>query len=104
MPGLVLCIFTAFSQEIPEKSNTLVTDYTNTLAEGDKQKLESKLVAFNDSSSTQIAVVIMKSTGEYEIGDYALQLGRKWGIGQKEKNNGILVLVALEDRKMTIQT
>lgn len=94
----------AFSQELPPRSNTLVTDYTHTLSETDQQQLEHKLVAFNDSTSTQIAVVLMKSVGEYDISDYGLKLGRSWGIGQKGKNNGILVLVAINDRKVTIQT
>ncbi len=102
--SLTLCSAMAFAQELPERSTTLVTDYTNTLAAGDKQKLEDKLVAFNDSTSTQIAVVIMKSTGAYDINAYGVQLLRKWGIGEKKKNNGILVLVAMSDRKMSIQT
>lgn len=99
---LVGCL--AFAQDFPEKSNTLVTDYTNTLTPEEKQRLEDKLVAFNDSSSTQIAVVIIKSVGDYDINQYGAELGRKWGIGQAGKNNGILLLVALGDRKLTIQT
>jgi uncharacterized protein len=102
--ALVLCINTAFSQDIPERSGTLVTDFTNTLSPADKTQLERKLVAFNDSTSTQIAVVIMQSTGDYDINQYGAALLRKWGIGSKEKNNGILVLVAMHDRKMSIQT
>ena len=102
--GLLLSTCMVFAQELPERSTTLVTDYTNTLSAADKQKLEDKLVAFNDSTSTQIAVVIMKSTGNYDINAYGVQLLRKWGIGQKDKNNGILVLVAMGDRKMSIQT
>ncbi len=94
----------AFAQEFPEKSNTLVTDYTNTLTPEEKQRLEDKLVAFDDSTSAQIAVVIIKSVGQYDINEYGAQLGRKWGIGQAGKNNGILILVALGDRKLTIQT
>ena len=92
------------AQQFPEKSNTLVTDYTSTLSADQKQSLENKLVAFSDSSSTQIAVVIIKSVGDYDIAEYATALGRKWGIGQKGKNNGILMLIALGDRKVTIQT
>ena len=95
--------YTAFAQDFPPKPNTLVTDYTNTLSEGDKQQLESKLVAFDDTSSTQIAVVLMKSVGDNDIAEYAVQLGRKWGIGQKGKNNGILLLAAMNDHKVTIQ-
>jgi uncharacterized protein len=102
--SLLLCAFIAFAQDFPERSTTLVTDYTNTLSADDKQKLEDKLVAFNDSSSTQIAVVMLKSVGNYDINEYGAALGRKWGIGQKGKNNGILILVALGDRKLTIQT
>lgn len=94
----------AFAQQLPPKSGTLVTDYTNTLSAEDKQRLESKLVAFNDSTSTQIAVVILKSVGEYDINDYGQKLGRAWGIGSKGKNNGILLLIAMDDHKMTIQT
>ncbi|MDB5023891.1 MAG: hypothetical protein JWP78_1646 [Mucilaginibacter sp.] len=100
----VLCTLFTFSQELPPKSNTLVTDFTNTLSASDKQQLEHKLEAFNDSTSTQIAVVIMKSVGDYDINDYGQKLGRAWGIGQKGKNNGILVLVAMGDRKVSIQT
>ncbi|QEM08476.1 TPM domain-containing protein [Mucilaginibacter rubeus] len=102
--GFILCTIVAIAQDFPERSNTLVTDYTNTLSPADKQQLETKLVAFNDSTSTQIAVVILKSVGNYDINDYGVQLLRKWGIGQKDKNNGVLVLVAIGDRKMSIQT
>lgn len=102
--GLLLCSWGAFAQQLPAKSNTIVTDYTNTLSADEKQRLESKLVAFNDSSSTQIAVVILHSIGNYDVNDYAQKLGRAWGVGQKGKNNGIMVLVALDDRKMSIQT
>jgi uncharacterized protein len=93
-----------FSQTLPPKSNKLVTDYTNTLSGDDMQQLEHKLVVFDDSTSTQIAVVIMKSVGEYDINEYGQKLGRAWGIGAKGKNNGILVLVAIGDRKVSIQT
>jgi uncharacterized protein len=102
--SFLLCGWLARAQDFPPKSNTLVTDYTNTLSPEDKQRLENKLVAFNDSSSTQIAVVIMKSIGDYDVNEYGQQLGRKWGIGQQGKNNGILVLVAIDDHKLTIQT
>lgn len=102
--GLLLCTLFAFSQDFPAKSTTLVTDYTGTLADADKQRLESKLVAFDDSTSTQIAVVLIKSVGSYDINEYTALLGRKWGVGGKDKNNGIVVLVAVNDHKLSIQT
>ncbi len=102
--SLLLIAVMTFSQQLPPKSNTLVTDYTNTLSDGDKQQLENKLVAFADSTTTQIAVIIIKSVGDYDIDDYAQKLGRAWGIGAKGKNNGVLLLVALNDHKVSIQT
>jgi uncharacterized protein len=101
----LLFAFVAFAQKLPPASHTLVTMVdTTVLSVAEQQQLESKLVTFDDSTSTQIAVVIVKSTGEYEVGDYAQRLGRAWGIGQKGKNNGLLLLVAVKDHKVTIQT
>lgn len=94
----------AFAQDFPEKPNTLVNDYANVLSSDQKQSLENKLVTFNDSSSTQIAVAILKSVGDYDINEYAVELGRKWGVGQSGKNNGIMIVVAVGDRKISIQT
>jgi len=102
--GLLLCVCSVFAQQLPPKSSTLVTDYTNTLSADDKQRLEDKLVAFNDSTSSQIAIVMIHSIGDYDVNDYAQKLGRAWGIGQKGKNNGIIILVALDDHKLSIQT
>ncbi|MBC6112570.1 TPM domain-containing protein [Pedobacter fastidiosus] len=94
----------AFAQDFPEKPTTLVNDYSGVLSSTQKQALETKLVAFNDSSSTQIAVAILKSVGDYDINEYAVELGRKWGVGQTGKNNGIMIVVAVGDRKISIQT
>lgn len=110
--SLILLLFSfSFAQaqiekELPArpKPARLVVDYTNTLAPDQREALENKLVAFDDSTSTQIAVVIIESTGIYEISDYAVALGREWGIGNKEINNGVLLLVAKNDRKMWIAT
>ena len=110
--SLILLLFSfSFVQaqienELPArpKPAKLVVDYTNTLAPDQKEALENKLVLFDDSTSTQIAVVIIESTGIYDISDYAVALGRAWGIGNKEINNGVLLLVAKNDRKMWIAT
>ncbi len=110
--SLILLLFSfSFVQaqienELPArpKPAKLVVDYTNTLAPDQKEALENKLVLFDDSTSTQIAVVIIESTGIYDISDYAVALGRAWGIGNKDINNGVLLLVAKNDRKMWIAT
>ena len=97
-------VFHGFGQKLPEVSNRLVTDYTQTLQPHQLQQLESKLVAFDDTTSTQIAVVILPTTDGYDIADFGVRLAQKWGIGRKGKDNGILLLVALQDRAVTIQT
>jgi uncharacterized protein len=101
---LVLLAAGGFAQDYPAKPRTLVNDYTGTLSELQKQQLESKLVAFDDSSSTQIAIAIVKSVGQYDINDYALGLGRSWGVGGTKKNNGVMIVVSLGDRKIAMQT
>ena len=54
----------AFAQDFPAKPTTLVNDYSNVLSADQKQALEQKLVAFDDSTSTQIAIAIVKSVGD----------------------------------------
>jgi uncharacterized protein len=92
------------ADNFPEKATKLVTDYTGTLRPDELQSLENKLVTFDDSTSVQIAVVMMTSVGDYDISDYAVQLFNKWKIGNKSNNSGVLLLVAKEDRKVWITT
>ncbi len=92
------------SDDFPPRPNRLVTDYAGTLSTSEQDQLERKLEDFDRATSTQIAVVIMKSIGGYDINDYAVQLGNKWGIkGEQGKNNGMLVLLAMDNRKVSIQ-
>jgi len=100
---LVLSI-PAIAQEFPAKSNRLVNDYASLLSSDEVSSLEKKLVAYNDSTSTQISIVIIKSLEGYEVSDYAVQLANSWGIGKADKNNGAIILVALDEKKMSIQT
>ncbi len=80
---------------IPEKPNPprLVNDYAQILSPDELKGLESKLVAFNDSTSVQIAVVIVPTLGGSEKADYANQLGEKWGVGGSKFDNGIVILI-----------
>ena len=91
---------------IPERPSppTLVNDFAHQLTPDQKQTLEQKLVAYDDSTSNQIAVVTMATTGDYDIQDVALGILRKWGVGNKDKNNGIVILAAINDHKVWIAT
>jgi uncharacterized protein len=84
-----------FAQAIPERPDPphLVNDFANILSTDQLQNLESKLVAFNDSTSVQITIVIVPTLGGYEKADYAQQLGQKWGVGGSKFNNGFVVLI-----------
>ena len=85
----------ALSQDLPAKPvpPRLVNDFAGFLSRSEQNMLEHKLVAFDDSTSTQITIVIVKDLKGYDKADYAQRLGDKWGIGRKQLNNGVLILV-----------
>jgi len=82
----------------------LVNDFTQTLTPDQVQALEQKLVAFDDSTSTQIAVVIINDLGGYDVADLNTKLGRAWGVGGSQFNNGVVLLIAKKERDLNIAT
>lgn len=91
---------------IPDKpkEQTSVYDYANLLSDTEKSNLEQKLIRYSDTTSTQIVIVVIESTkGEY-INYLGAQWGEKWGIGQAKEDNGVLILLALNDRKIGINS
>ena len=71
----------------------LVNDLAGLLSQNEVSLLEQKLVAFNDSTSTQITVVTLKSLDGYDIDDLAQRIGQEWKVGQKAFDNGIVILI-----------
>ncbi|MES2621874.1 MAG: TPM domain-containing protein [Bacteroidota bacterium] len=96
----------AVGQTFPEQANPprLVNDFAGILSSSERQSLENKLVAYDDSTSTQIAIVTVESLQGAEVGSYAAELGEKWGVGSKENHNGVMILMAKQERKVTIRT
>lgn len=94
------------AKQVPERPSPpqLVNDLAGMLSPQEQRALERKLVAYNDSTSTQIAVVIENSLEGDDIFSYTVQLAESWGIGQRGKDNGILVFVASGDRQLRILT
>ena len=90
--------------EKPSASEGLVVwrSASKVLSAGDEEALEAVLGAINDSTSTQILVLFVDRVND-DLNFVAAQTGEAWGIGQAETDNGMLVLIALEDRKMAIQ-
>ena len=92
---LLLIIATTLKAQLPSPSYPprLVNDYTSTLTPAQVNALERKLVAYNDSTSTQILVLLVDDLQGYSIEQYATEIGHSWGVGQKEKSNGAVILV-----------
>ena len=83
---------------IPDRPSPpkLVNDFTNAFLTPEQVvELERKLTAYDDSTSNQIAVVIVDDLKGYSAADYAIALGRKWGVGNKNFDNGVVLLVSI---------
>ena len=80
-----------------------VVDQANLLDPATEQALTEKLAALEASSTDQLVVVTVNSLQDQEIEDYGYQLGRAWGIGQKENDNGALLIVAPNERKVRVE-
>jgi len=96
--NLVLLLHVAFmtvAQTLPARPDPprLVNDFAGVLSDSEVQSLENKLVAFNDTTSNQIAVVIVDDLQGYDRSEYAYKVAKEWGVGQGDFNNGLLVLV-----------
>jgi len=87
----------------PDKE-TSVYDYIGLLTPSQKTYLEDKLVKYSDTTSTQIVVAIISTTNNDDIGLVATKWGEDWGIGQADEDNGIIILLAKDDREIDIST
>ncbi len=94
----------AFAGNIPAKPKTLVNDYAGVLSAGERADLERVLVAYDDSTSNQIAIVIESHLPEGEEPfTRSVDIAEGWGVGDAQNDNGVLIYIALNDRKMYIQ-
>jgi uncharacterized protein len=107
--GILILLATGSSligQKIPEPMipKRLVNDFTGLLSQQQQVELNNKLLVFNNQTSTQIYTVTLDDLQGYPVNEFAVQLAGKWGIGQKGKDNGILILVSPANHKISIQT
>src|SRR5262245_11372470 len=80
-----------------------IVDDAGLLDAADKAALEQELAALEQKSTDQLVIYTARSLQGYEIEDFGYQLGRAWAIGQKDKNNGVILIVAPEERKVRIE-
>ena len=109
---LLFITFSVFAQQqnfdidkvinTPPVTSKLVNDYANILTADQSQALERKLFQFDDSTTSQVTVVIVPNLAGKDIADVAIDLGRKWGVGNKKSNNGVVLLISVQDRKLNI--
>ncbi|MGQ0457342.1 MAG: TPM domain-containing protein [Hyphomicrobium sp.] len=101
----IACIIAAFAlaaPTYPELTGRIV-DNANLLTVDDRAAIEAELASLEQASTDQIAVATVRSLEGYPIEDYGIGLARKWGIGQKDKDNGVVLLVAPNERKVRIE-
>lgn len=104
---LLILFFLPFvlnAQDFPQKPSNYVTDETNSISLEDETKLNTKLKAYEDSTSNQIFVYVAYSLNGKNLEQYSQDIFHNWHIGQGEKNNGVLIAVFVDDHKFRIQT
>lgn len=105
---LLIALFTnnfIFAQfEIPEKPSfqTSVYDYANILSPAEKTQLEEKLVRYSDSTTTQIVVITIESLKGEDVSQLATKWAQTWGLGQAKEDNGVIILLAKNEKKIAI--
>jgi uncharacterized protein len=106
--ALLLALFAlaapATAQTFPQNNGSPVVDQAGILTPEQQADLKSKSQALYTQTGRAFAVATVKSLEGYPVEDYAYRLGRAWGLGEKEKDNGVLLLVAPDDRKVSIAT
>jgi uncharacterized membrane protein YgcG len=99
----ILCSSFVNAQDFPNKPTNYITDVADILTDNEERELNNKLHTFEDSTSNQLFIYIAKSLNGKNLEDYSRTIFNTWGIGQKEKNNGVLIAIFIEDRKYRIQ-
>ena len=92
-----------FAYQNPGTPSGFVNDFAEILTTEQKQLLEMKISNFEKETSNELSVVIISNLGGDTIENFAVKLFEDWGIGKNKKDNGVLLLVAPEDRKMRIE-
>jgi len=92
-----------FAQEIPPKPTDYVNDYANILNSNEVRVLSRMLRAYEDTTSNQIVVAIFPDAGGYPVEDFSIRLAEAWKVGQKGRDNGIILAIFLKERKVRIE-
>ncbi|MEG0114986.1 MAG: TPM domain-containing protein [Hydrogenoanaerobacterium sp.] len=99
---LLLCTTFAFAA-LPEHTGQYSNDFANVLSDETKEYINNNGAALEKATKAQITVATVTSLDGQSVEEYALELGRKWGVGGKTQDNGLMILLAPTERKITVQ-
>ena len=104
--SFLLALVGAQAQDIPPPPDPprLVNDFAGFLSPAEQADLEAKLVAYDDSTSTQITIVTVETLGRWDIAEFSFRLGDAWGVGGEKQDNGLVITVSREERKVFMAT
>ncbi|MEJ2636792.1 MAG: TPM domain-containing protein [Calditrichia bacterium] len=102
---LIISIFPAilFAQKIPPKPTQWVMDYAGILNNNQEQQLDRMLRAYEDSTSNQIVVAVFPDAQGYPVEEYSIRVAEAWKIGQKGRNNGIILAIFMKEHKIRVE-
>ncbi len=100
--GFITLVGAAHAFDVPPNDG-FVTDMTGVLSIDQEQALETSLESYRTQTSNEIAILIIRNLSGADLVQSAVDTGRSWGVGTAENSNGILMLIALEDREITVQ-
>ncbi|HPN95263.1 MAG TPA: TPM domain-containing protein, partial [bacterium] len=98
--ALIVACAAAFAQDRP---SGYVNDFAGVMDPAARSRLENMLAALDERTSAQIAVAVVDTIGDSYIEEYAVKMFERWGVGQKGKDNGVLLVVAMSERKIRIE-
>lgn len=100
---LSTCSFWLLAQESLPKLSARAMDFTNTLSKGEISALETKLKQFEEEKGSQMVVLVISTTGNETIEQYGIRLADAWKIGREKVDDGVILIIAINDRKMRVE-
>lgn len=102
---VLICLsVSAFAIDLPQPTaDFFVNDFANVIDSEDEDEIQNIGVDLFNQTNAQVVVVTVNSLDGYDVSEYALELGREWGVGSENENNGVVLLLSVTDREVTIQ-
>lgn len=91
------------AQDLPDPPTQWVSDYADILSESEENRLNSMLQAYEDTTSNQMIVAIFQNAQGYAVEDFSIRLAEKWLVGQKNRDNGIILAIFIQERKIRVE-